>query len=75
MINLTRTFLPDIIKHRGKEYKVDMKLTARYTDKKPFNTKGCILLKVTNPRLAGKVDLHGKSYQPTEWIYTEKPAT
>lgn len=74
MKQVSRTSLPDTINYNGKEYILNRELSSALHDGKIFDTKRCIQVNVLQRTLKGKRDLHGKPYQPTKWIYTQKPA-
>lgn len=68
MPTLTRTSLNTQLNYKGKTYiLVSSKFASKDID--PLELKGSILVKVLSHNLKGKLDLHGKPYQPTEWIF------
>ena len=64
-----RASLPSKIVYNGKNYFYDSTFTRLHKEHKVFNKKHCILVKVLSRRLKGKTDLHGKEYQPSEWVF------
>lgn len=72
MTTITRTFLPEVLRHNGKEYVQDIEFTDRYRQKLLIHTKGLILVKVREKKKKGSIDLDGKQNLQTEWIFTRK---
>jgi hypothetical protein len=81
MKTLSRTDLPDNIQHNGQTYTYNRNITvglernntplAHITKElKKDNNRKAILVKVLQKTLRGRLDLHNKPYQPTEWIFT-----
>lgn len=64
MTVLNRTSLPREFVYRGKIYKRLGPANGMYS-----LAVGAIKLKVLSHSLKGKLNLHGKPYQPTEWIF------
>jgi len=59
MKTFKKSYVPDSIEYNGKTYKLDGEVCAALGhEPKPNSVK----LVVTNPRLRGKTDLHGKPY-------------
>ena len=80
MKTFSRQFLPETIEIGADVYKVNIELShgmrMNNTPKKAISAtlkkdgRRAILVKVLSRNLRGKTDLHGKPYQPSEWIYT-----
>lgn len=72
--------LPETVIYKGETYynNTDIKhakelnKTSMQTILQTLKKEGrkMILVKVLSRNLRGKTDLHGKPYQPTEWIFT-----
>lgn len=64
-----RTSLPDSIKYNGKVYKYDIHLNPVQRKSQTY-PKGTVLVKVLSRNLRVRTDLHGKPYQPSEFIFS-----
>lgn len=83
MKTFNKQSLPDIINYRGEVYYFNPAISgaknANNTDLKHISTelkkegRKAVLVKVLSKELKGKLDLHHKPYQPTEWIFTTNP--
>jgi len=74
-----RASLPREISYNGSMYKLDIESTnvifnGGYLNKiLPQSNKGDkVIVKVLDGRLKGKTDLHGKPYQPSQWIFSKQ---
>lgn len=80
MKTFNRTYLPDTINYNGQTYYRNVGMSgAMKADKTPLKTiaatlkqqgRKAVLVKVLSKNLKGKLDLHQKPYQPTEWLFT-----
>lgn len=80
MKKFSRTFLPETIQYNGQTYFRNIAMSgAMNANRTPHSTiqgtlklenRKCILVRVLGRNLKGKLDLHNKPYQPTEWIFT-----
>lgn len=75
MKEITRTSLPESVKYNGRTYVRDMERSNKHTLGQPYDKDGCIKVNVLSRNLRGKLDLHHKPYQPTEWVFRQKYAT
>ena len=82
MKQYSKTHLPDCIIYKGETYKVNIEISGAMRDNNtPINTiaatlrkegRKAVLVNVLSKNLKGKTDLHGKPYQPTEWLFVTK---
>ena len=80
MTTLSKDHLPESIEHKGQTYTYNRMITTGWERNntplsfivKELKKDGrkAILVKVLAKNLRGKLDIHNKPYQPTEWIYT-----
>lgn len=68
-----RTSLPEQIKYNGNIYKRDSDKTSLLRDGILLSgqCKGSVIVKVLARKLRGKENLHGKPYQPTQFVYSK----
>lgn len=75
MKTFKKTYLPLTIEHNGKTYKRVASQSDEEFQKTIDNikTKKCtgnfVICEVLQKNLKGKLDLHGKPYQPTKWLF------
>ncbi|MDO6737061.1 hypothetical protein [Wenyingzhuangia sp. 2_MG-2023] len=80
MKTFKKSYLPDQIKYNGEIYKLNSTISggmeASGTSPKKVlealkttGRKG-VLVEVHNPRLKNKTDLHGQTYKPSKFIFT-----
>jgi len=77
--------LPDTVNYNGSTYRVNMGITTgmknsgtppdRIQTQLKLQGNHGILIKVLSRNLKGKTDLHGKLYQPSQWIFTKQPTS
>lgn len=82
MKTFNKTYLPDAINYNGEEYKCNIEISAAMTlNNTPVNViadtlkkegRKAVLVRVLARNLRGRTDLHGKAYQPSKWIFTNK---
>jgi len=71
---LSKTFLPKEVKYNNNIYICDEELSRNYNGTNPPAVKGIIGVHVLSRNLKGRFDYHGNDYQPTCWIFKQKPA-
>lgn len=79
MIIIKKTFLPDIFRYNGWEYRLHPEATAAF-DANPWSweatdkwyDKGLrpLLIEVLSRNLKGKLDANNKPYQPQRYVFT-----
>ena len=78
-----RASLPSKIVYNKATYIIDMWATSHAFNYKGHNSgylnvfkyhgkKNYVLVKVLSSRLKDKTDLHGKSYQPSQWLFRKQ---
>lgn len=80
MKTFSKTFLPETVEYNSQTYYLNIKISAAMTvnstspniiqDTLKKEGRKAVLVKVMSRNLRGKTDLHGKPYQPTEWVFT-----
>ena len=80
MKTFNKNHLAEAIEYNGETYQPNRNISGSMVlnntnlefIKKKLRLQGrkCILVKVLSNNLKGKNDLHGKPYQPSQWIYT-----
>lgn len=71
---IKKDHLPDVVEHKGKEYKMVSSMSAMKASGQPVEMpKSYVIVEVMNKRLRGKTDLHGKPYKPSQWVFEEQP--
>lgn len=72
MKQYNKTHCPEVINYKGQDFKKDIEATHKYREGQSIKGANHIRVNVLSNNLKGRTDLHGKTYTPNVFIYSNE---